>query len=119
MFFYNQYSKSVKIYTLLALLVSFLSSVTAQDAVPKNWFHLDKSKDGFNGVSSDRTYKELLKGRKSKTVVVAILDSGVDADHEDLKSVMWTNPKEIPNNGKDDDSNGYIDDIHGWNFTLS
>ncbi len=116
MFFYNQYSKSVKFYTLLTLLVSFLSSVSAQDAVPKNWFHLDKSKDGFNGVSSDRTYKELLKGRKSKTVVVAILDSGVDADHEDLKSVMWTNPKEIPNNGKDDDSNGYIDDIHGWNF---
>lgn len=49
-------------------------------------------------------------------MVVAILDSGVDYKHEDLKDNMWVNPKEIPNNGKDDDKNGYIDDIHGWNF---
>ncbi|MCS7018360.1 MAG: S8 family peptidase [Cytophagales bacterium] len=83
---------------------------------PKNWFHLDKTRDGFMGVSTEKTYTELLKGKPTKTVVVAIIDSGVDIDHEDLKANIWTNPKEIPNNGIDDDNNGYIDDIHGWNF---
>jgi len=47
---------------------------------------------------------------------VAVIDSGIDAEHEDLKDIMWVNADEIPNNGKDDDNNGYIDDIHGWNF---
>src|SRR5690606_24793497 len=68
--------------------------------------------------SSDLTEKaqELLKGKKATPVVVAVLDGGVDIQHEDLKDVLWTNPKEIPGNGKDDDGNGYIDDVHGWNF---
>ncbi|MFN8332390.1 MAG: S8 family serine peptidase [Saprospiraceae bacterium] len=57
-----------------------------------------------------------MSGKKSKTVVVAVIDSGVDAEHEDLKSVMWTNPGEVPGNGVDDDHNGYIDDVHGWNL---
>src|SRR5690606_11451370 len=56
------------------------------------------------------------KNKKGKTVVVAVLDSGMDLDHEDLKDVLWTNKDEIPNNGKDDDGNGYVDDIHGYNF---
>lgn len=96
----------------------FLSAtfIFAQDSAPKNWFNLDLSKDGVPGVSTERTYQELLKGKKSKTVVVAVLDSGVDYEHEDLKDIMWVNDDEIPGNGIDDDKNGYIDDIHGWNF---
>lgn len=82
----------------------------------KRWSHLDLEKDSIPGMSIDRVYAELLKGKKGKKVVVGVVDSGVDIDHEDLKSVIWTNKKEIPGNGIDDDKNGYIDDVHGWNF---
>src|ERR1043165_5117689 len=92
------------------LLAGFLASAQTSKR-PDNWFNLDASTDKVNGVSSDRTYKELLKNKKSTTVIVGVIDSGVDYDHEDLKDVMWTNPREIPANGIDDDGNGYIDDI--------
>ena len=82
----------------------------------KRWSHLDLVKDSVPGMSVDKAYAELLQGKKGKKVIVGIVDSGVDINHEDLKAVIWTNPKEIPNNGKDDDKNGYIDDMHGWNF---
>jgi len=82
----------------------------------KRWSHLDLEKDSIPGMSIDRVYGELLKGKKGQKVVVGVVDSGVDIEHEDLKSVVWTNKKEIPNNGIDDDKNGYIDDVHGWNF---
>jgi cell wall-associated protease len=80
------------------------------------WSHLDLIKDTIPGMSVDKAYAELLKGKKGQKVIVAIVDSGVDIEHEDLKAVVWTNKKEIPGNGIDDDKNGYIDDIHGWNF---
>lgn len=82
----------------------------------KRWSHLDIVNDTIPGMSVDRAYAELLKDKKGVPVIVAIVDSGVDIEHEDLKSVLWTNVKEIPGNGIDDDNNGYIDDIHGWNF---
>lgn len=82
----------------------------------KRWSHLDLVKDTVPGMSVDKAYAELLKGKKGQKVIVGIVDSGVDINHEDLKAVIWTNPKEIPGNGIDDDKNGYIDDIHGWNF---
>jgi subtilisin family serine protease len=82
----------------------------------KRWSHLDLGKDSIPGMSVDRVYAELLKGKKGKKVIVGVVDSGVDIDHEDLKSVVWTNKKEIADNGIDDDKNGYVDDIHGWNF---
>lgn len=82
----------------------------------KHWNQYDIVKDTVPGMSVDRAYAELLKDRKSKKVIVGIVDSGVDIEHEDLKSVIWTNVKEIPENGIDDDKNGYVDDIHGWNF---
>lgn len=97
----------------------FLSAfaLTAQNAKrPDNWFNLDPIADSVNGVSSERAYKELLKDKSSTTVIVGVIDSGVDFEHEDLKNVMWVNPGEIAGNGIDDDKNGYIDDIHGWNF---
>jgi cell wall-associated protease len=101
------------------IAVSLMSGavfVNAQTKAPKNWFHLDPSNDKYNGLSTEKLYQTLLKDKKSKTIIVAVLDSGVDAEHEDLKDVMWTNPGEIPGNGIDDDKNGYVDDIHGWNF---
>ena len=82
----------------------------------KRWSHLDLVKDTIPGMSVDKAYAELLKDKKGVKVIVGIVDSGVDIDHEDLKSVIWTNTKEIAGNGIDDDKNGYIDDIHGWNF---
>ena len=82
----------------------------------KRWSHLDLDKDSIPGMSVDKVYSELLKGKKGVSVIVGIVDSGVDIEHEDLKSVVWTNKKEIAGNGIDDDKNGYIDDIHGWNF---
>jgi len=90
-----------------------------------NWKDLDLAMDTVPGMSINRAYSELLTVtakngtktiRQGKPVIVAIIDSGVDIDHEDLDGVIWTNEDEIPGNGIDDDKNGYIDDIHGWNF---
>tara|TARA_B100000949_G_C14288297_1_gene455609 strand:+ start:5320 stop:6912 length:1593 start_codon:yes stop_codon:yes gene_type:complete len=86
------------------------------EAEKKNWGHLDLIKDTIPGMSVDRAYNEIIQNRKGKTIVVAVLDSGMDLEHEDLKNVLWTNSDEIPNNGKDDDGNGYVDDVHGYNF---
>jgi cell wall-associated protease len=102
---------------LFCINTAFANYVNPTDSVaPENWFNLDASKDGVRGVSTEAAYNTLLKGKTSRTVVVAVIDSGIDIEHEDLKDIMWINPGEIPNNGKDDDGNGYIDDIHGWNF---
>jgi subtilisin family serine protease len=85
--------------------------------VPHGWHLLDKTKDGYNGISVSEAYDFVKsKNLKSNTVIVAVIDSGIDTLHEDLKPILWTNEKEIPGNGKDDDGNGYIDDVHGWNF---
>lgn len=82
----------------------------------KRWSHLDLTKDTIPGMSVDRVYAELIKGKKPVKVIVGIVDSGIDINHEDLRSIIWTNPKEIPNNKIDDDKNGFVDDVHGWNF---
>lgn len=100
----------------IATLIAGLMASTLMAQAPQNWFHLDPSKDGVPGLATESIYKRLPKDKKGKTVIVAVIDSGVDYLHEDLKDVMWVNEDEIPNNGIDDDKNGYIDDIHGWNF---
>ena len=82
----------------------------------KRWSHLDLVKDTIPGMSVDKAYNELLKNKKGIKVIVAVLDSGVDIDHQDLKGRIWTNSNEIAGNGTDDDNNGFVDDIHGWNF---
>ena len=108
----------VRIFICLLSLLLF-SNAHAQPqkkSVPKNWFLLDPETDSVQGVSAEKTYNTLLKGQPSKTILVAVIDSGIDIDHEDLKNIIWTNEKEIAGNGVDDDKNGYIDDIHGWNF---
>ncbi|MBC3539879.1 S8 family peptidase [Rufibacter sediminis] len=92
-------------------------SVAAFDQTLVNWHNLDPVQDQIQGTGVNRAYKELLTNKKpKKTVVVAVIDSGIDITHEDLKGKIWTNQKEIAGNGQDDDQNGYVDDVHGWGF---
>ncbi len=136
-----RFTKPVFISALLALALAGCSTtkdkvafldlthhqpISVQGAVKKSakieetdlqrWSHLDIVRDSIPGMSVDRAYTELIKDHKGAKVIVGIVDSGIDINHPDLKPVVWTNPKEIPNNGKDDDKNGFIDDLHGWNF---
>jgi len=91
--------------------------VEAFDPELINWFHQDINEDEVMGASIDKAYRELLKDLEpKKTVVVAVIDGGVDIEHEDLEGKIWTNEDEIAGNGIDDDQNGYVDDLHGWNF---
>ncbi len=91
-------------------------SAQIAEADLKRWSHLDLVKDTIPGMSVDRAYRELLQKKKSTNVIVGVIDSGVDINHEDLKAIIWTNADEIPGNNIDDDKNGYVDDINGWNF---
>ncbi len=81
----------------------------------KNWHNLDIEKDSVPGTSVERAYNELLNDLKGKKVIVAVIDTGLDIDHISLSENIWIN-KDEKVNGKDDDNNGYIDDIHGWNY---
>lgn len=102
---------------LLALSFFYFCSVVAQTEVPNGWHTLDLKKDSFYGISLNKAYHFLQQKRiKPNTVIVAVLDSGCDTLQEDLKNILWHNPKEIPNNHVDDDNNGYVDDVFGWNF---
>jgi subtilisin family serine protease len=101
----------------IILLVLITTYAYSQELKTKyNWHNLDLTADGVRGMSTEKAYSELLKDRKSKTVIVGVIDSGIDIYHEDLQSVIWKNPKEIENNGIDDDNNGFVDDINGWDF---
>lgn len=106
----------------LILSIAFFSvvfhGVAQQNVLYKNGWHLeDRASTGIYGIGLEKAYAELLNNKTPrKKIIVAVIDSGIDTAHEDLKSVMWTNRREIPGNGKDDDGNGYIDDVHGWNF---
>lgn len=82
----------------------------------KRWQHLDLDQNEYFGVSADKVYAQGPIVKLPTEIIVAVIDSGVDYEHEDLASNMWVNTKEIPNNGIDDDGNGYVDDIHGWNY---
>ncbi|HLV39092.1 S8 family serine peptidase [Xanthomarina sp.] len=93
------------------LKVSELTEIEKQ-----TWGHLDLVTDTIPGMSVEKAYAELIKNKKGEIVIVAVIDSGIDIEHEDLNGVLWTNKKEIPGNGIDDDNNGFVDDVHGWNF---
>src|SRR5258708_1597613 len=96
---------------IMLLLPSFWGS-----AQKHNWQNLDLHEDSVFGISTEKAYRELLVHKKAVTVLVAVIDGGVDTSHEDLKAVIWNNPGEKPGNGIDDDHNGYVDDLHGWDF---
>ena len=114
-FFYRSLNLNLYMKILLKTFVLLLvaGNMVAQEDL-KDWFHKDPS-EGYMGISTEKAYKAL-EGRSNQPVIVAIIDSGVDAEHEDLAKNMWINADEIAGNGIDDDNNGYIDDIHGWNF---
>jgi cell wall-associated protease len=108
------------ILALSTLIISSTGKIYAQSSLEsdqKGWHLLDREANGVHGISLEKAYKIQLKDRKPvRKVVVAIIDSGIDTAHEDLKPVLWRNPGEVPGNGIDDDRNGYVDDVHGWNF---
>jgi len=118
---YNRFIKiafmfTTKINPLCAILFVFCTVLQIQaQEIPDGWHLLDKKKDGYLGISLDKAY-ELLKDRTPQPVIIAVLDSGLDIEHEDLKNRVWKNEDEIKGNGKDDDANGFIDDTIGWNF---
>ncbi|MBX6379452.1 MAG: S8 family peptidase [Thermoflavifilum aggregans] len=93
---------------------SFAQSFTTHP--PHGWQLMDFATDSVYGAAVNKAYQELLKGKKSHPVIVAVIDGGLDTAQEDLRGHIWINPGEIPNNGIDDDHNGYVDDVHGWNF---
>jgi len=113
---------------LAAVFLTGFSFTFAQEAQAKKldpkedkdlmtWYHKDFSTTKVYGINTENAYKYLeSKGLKPTTVIVGVLDSGVQIDHPGLVKNIWTNPNEVPDNGKDDDGNGYIDDVHGWNF---
>ena len=114
--FYTRFAGFTLCAALLISIGSFAQNMpVAPMDPPKNWHTMDLKADGFYGISLNQAY-QFLKGKKSKTVVVATIDSGIDTLQNDLKSILWTNTKEIPGNGIDDDHNGYVDDVHGWDF---
>lgn len=135
----NSYFKSIFALSIAAILTGCGSTKTAGgsgliltpveniDATPlkisdlttnekNNWGHLDLVADTIPGMSVDKAYSEIIKNKKGTKTIVAVLDSGIDLSHEDLVNVLWTNTKEKAGNGIDDDGNGFIDDIHGYNF---
>jgi len=93
-----------------------LKTEKIEDVQLKVWSATDLATDTIPGMSVDKAYAELIPNLKGTNVIVAVIDSGIDIEHEDLKNVIWINKGEIPNNGIDDDKNGFIDDVHGWNF---
>ena len=103
---------------LFALFFALIFSFQAftQETIRGDWFNLNYAEDLQLGVLVDRAYASMLEGKSPKPVIVAVIDSGVDIEHEDLRSQLWVNTDEIPDNGIDDDGNGYIDDVHGWSF---
>ena len=117
----SQLFKAAGLAFTLALTVNVATAQqdkkSSKGDIPKGWHLLDQAKDGYAGISIAKAY-EFIKSKnlKGKTVIVAVIDSGIDTLHEDLKDVLWRNPKEIPGNKKDDDENGYVDDVYGWNF---
>ena len=114
----NQNKIKVNLYIILltGAVLWTLNPAIGQEIKKNNWQHLDPQRDSVMGISSDRAYGEKLRGRTGVPVIVAVIDGGLDTAHRDFQGLLWRNPGEIPGNGKDDDHNGYIDDVHGWNF---
>jgi len=117
MYLIDKYIRIIYCLARVAMLVMLaFCSVHPVFAQKANWQNLDLKTDTVFGISTEKAYTELLKGKKAKTVIVAVIDAGVDTAHEDLKAALWHNPKEKAGNHKDNDHNGYANDVYGWNF---
>lgn len=108
--------------TLLIAFIALAQNDAKKDSTQQkediylNWYNKSPIDDEVFGAEVDKAYKELLQDKKSSTIIVAVIDGGIDYTHEDLQNNIWINTDEIADNGSDDDNNGYTDDIHGWNF---
>lgn len=105
----------MRVFSMLLWASVCITASTGQGTVPNDWYYGNPG-EGFNGISMRKAYSSILQGKKTKPVVVAVIDSGIDIEHEDLSANIWVNAGEVAGNGKDDDNNGYIDDVYGWNF---
>ncbi len=106
-----------RILSLLPVFCFYIVSFGQSNVSSQNWHWKDYAKDKVHGISLYQAYQQLAKINKKPTpIIVAVMDGGIDTSHVELKSKLWTNNKEIPLNGVDDDRNGYVDDVHGWNF---
>lgn len=105
----------LRLLTISAIVLPAFPALSQKVSPVQGWHLLDKNADGYHGISLSKAY-QMVKDKKPVTIIVGVIDGGTDTTHEDLKTVLWQNPKEIPGNGKDDDGNGYVDDVHGWNF---
>lgn len=109
----NEAIETLTVVTTTDTIVPKLGKMTKAEI--QAWPHMDIFTDSIPGLSLDKAY-DFLKNKQGKTVIVGVIDSGIDIEHEDLDDVAWVNEDEIADNGKDDDNNGYVDDVHGWNF---
>ena len=100
---------------ILFLGLALGAQAYGQKQPDKHWYHAEPTKKNM-GISLDKAYASEAAKLPSKTIVVAVIDGGVDIVHPDLKDVIWHNKGEIPFNNIDDDRNGYVDDTVGWNF---
>ena len=102
------------------IVLLFFGSFVAQHVYgqeSQNWHWKDYATDSVHGISLNKAYKLLATlPQKPSPIIVAVIDGGIDTNHVALKNLLWTNQKEVPNNQIDDDKNGYVDDVHGWNF---
>ncbi|HEU4993589.1 MAG TPA: S8 family peptidase [Gemmatimonadaceae bacterium] len=93
------------------------ATTTRLKEAPRDWHLLDETTDHVPGISERKAERDLLANKPPRrTVIVAVIDNGIDTAHVDLRANLWSNPKEVPGNGTDDDNNGYVDDVRGWDF---
>lgn len=91
-------------------------SIPLTSDMKNEWARYDLVEDSVPGMSVNKAFTDLIKDQKGERVIVAIVDTGMDVQHPAIASKIWINEDEVPGNGIDDDQNGYVDDIHGWNF---